>query len=70
LKVVSESRDTHPEENWWHDVVSLKETKLGELHEIFNELPTGLNELRAQYPADVRPPHAVDARWMNIFLSV
>ena len=47
LKEVAESRNAEAEKNWGHDVVSLKETELRELHEIFYKLPTGLNELCA-----------------------
>jgi hypothetical protein len=70
LKEVAEPCHAKAEKNRWHDVVSLKEAKLRKLNEVLYELPTGLNELRAQNPSDMRPPHTVDAWWMNVFLGV
>ena len=70
LQVVAEPRDSDSEEHWRHDVVTLKEPQLWEPNEVLYKLPTCLNKLRAQDPSNVRPPHAVDARWMHILLGV
>jgi hypothetical protein len=70
LKEVAEPRDPETKKHRWHNVVSLKETELGKLNEILHKLPSCLNELRAQYPTNVRPPHAVDPWGMYIFFGV
>lgn len=51
-------------------MVTLEEAELRELHEVFYQFPTGFYELSAQDPTDMCPPHAVDARWMNVFFSI
>jgi hypothetical protein len=70
LKEVSEPRYPEPEKNRGNDVVSLKEAKFRELHEILYKLPPCFNELRAQYPTNMCPPHAVDAGWMYILFGI
>jgi hypothetical protein len=50
--------------------VSLKKAQFREFNEIFDELPTCLNELSAEYPSHMRPPHAIYAWWMNILLGI
>jgi hypothetical protein len=49
---------------------AIEEAELGKLHEIFDELVAGLDELSAQHPSYVSPPQSIEPRWMDILFGV
>lgn len=66
----AEANEPSSEHYRWNDVVLVEKSKLWKLEEVFYILVTGLNELCAEHPSHVGPPKTVNARWVDILLSI